>query len=129
MKLNLGDEEPIGTIAMLCFIIFFLLVLKQLYFETEQDQMYNCLINLKKESKNQIKRVLKQKRSHCEMSGDAFLDAIASVGLHMSVCLLVSLFDDGTYISKGICMQHMVQKSASDNGTCCHEYCHKSCHE
>ena len=25
-------------------------------------------------------------------------------------------------------MQHMVQKSASDIGTCCHEYCHKICH-
>ena len=88
------------------------------------------LFNKPKERKQKSnKRVLKQKRSHCEMSGDAFLDAIASVGLHMSVCLLVSLFDDGTYISKGICMQHMVQKSASDNGTCCHEYCHKSCHE
>ena len=33
-----------------------------------------------------------------------FLDAIASVGLHMSVCLSVSLFDfdDGTSVSKGI---------------------------
>ena len=48
----------------------------------------------KKKSENQTKRVVKQKKSHCEMSGDDFLDAIASVGLHMSVCLLVSLFDD-----------------------------------
>ena len=31
-----------------------------------------------------------------------FLDAIASVGLHNAhVCLLVSLFDDAIYVSKG----------------------------
>ena len=35
---------------------------------------------------------------------EAYLDAIASVGMHMSVGLSVSLFDfdDGTSVSKGI---------------------------
>ena len=32
----------------------------------------------------------------------SFLDAIASVGLYMSVCWSVFLFDDGTYVTKGI---------------------------
>ena len=32
----------------------------------------------------------------------SFLDAVGSVGLHMSVGLSVTLFDDGTSVSNGI---------------------------
>ena len=52
-----------------------------------------------------------------------FVDAIAPVGLHMSVvCLLV--FDDGTSVIKGSiwCNNELVMMNQH-----CHESCHDSC--